>query len=693
MSDLSALSDGELTRLYRQSTESPAASDGPLRITVRPSGVADRDPATLSDAELVAAYKASQPPSQAGDVAKSFGSGLVQGAASLAGLPGDIAEYGARGIDRATQFIGRQLGIDVTPRPDRAPTYGSSDIRRGIEDRITGPLYEPKTTLGKYAGNVGEFVPGALAGPGGAVRNLINFAVVPGLASEAAGQATHGTAAEPYARAATALAAGGTAALANRSNVAGKTVASATRGVTRAQVDEAERLFVRAQDLGIPITRAEALQQVTGGSTRLGDVQRVVEGSGEMRPFLAQRADQVETAGRRTFDSIAPMHAGPSTIGSAAGRAAEETLTDVRRVINDAARPFYDAAATVRLTPQEMAQARALPGYAEAAQAIRNDPQLARYVAGLPENSVGFLNEVKKQLDQSARNATAPIGPRGAPNAQVSAGYINDAAAARRIGINASPAYEIALNVESQARRDFLDPLLQGPLGKLAERDITTQRAIDTLFPRNPLPNSADEIATTVTALSRRNPNAARSLVRAHVESTFNQATRALQGGDNQWGGAGFAAALRGNAQQAENLEAAIRALPAGDRTWQGFDRFLQILEAQGQRQRIGSQTAFNQEMQTELRRGGVVGEAVTLAAGAGLKWPTRVKDAMERWRLGSNVNELAHILTDPQGGPLFRQLALARDGRQARGLAVQIAVLGKDALKQPAEPRNNRDN
>ena len=38
--------------------------------------------------------------------------------------------------------------------------------------------------------------------------------------------------------------------------------------------------------------------------------------------------------------------------------------------------------------------------------------------------------------------------------------------------------------------------------------------------------------------------------MRAHIESVFDRSTRALQSGENQWGGGTFAAALRLNAGQ-----------------------------------------------------------------------------------------------------------------------------------------------
>jgi len=147
------------------------------------------------------AYLASAPPSMAADVAKSAGIGIVKGATGLAGLGGDVRNL----LDKGVLWAGDKLGL---PHPsdeaiaraqsrDIAPT--SAQVRGGLE-KLIGPLYEPKTTAGHYSETVGEFLPAALMGPGGLARKAVTQAVIPGLASEAAGQATEGTAAEPYAR-------------------------------------------------------------------------------------------------------------------------------------------------------------------------------------------------------------------------------------------------------------------------------------------------------------------------------------------------------------------------------------------------------------------------------------------------------------------------------------------------------------
>ncbi len=182
----------------------------PQRIDVPGMGIVEF-PDGMNDDAIAAAIKSNMgaQPSKTEDIAKSGGIGVVKGGIGLLGLPGDLAELGARGIDRATQYIGGKVGVDVEPRKDRAPDYGSADIRKSVESR-TGEFYKPKTTAGEYAQTVGEFAPGLIGtgGLGALGRRALTQVIAPGVASEAAGQATKGTAAEPYARVVAALAGG-----------------------------------------------------------------------------------------------------------------------------------------------------------------------------------------------------------------------------------------------------------------------------------------------------------------------------------------------------------------------------------------------------------------------------------------------------------------------------------------------------
>jgi hypothetical protein len=142
-------------------------------------------------------------PSTAADVAKAAGSGLVEGGFSLAGLPGDI--------DTIAHAAGTWLGNkarEIGGKGPAAPTERALPLPTSQEamDAVGFEPYQPKTTAGEYARTAASFVPASLAGPGSLATKVIGYGVVPGLASEAAGQATEGTRFEPYARAAGALA-------------------------------------------------------------------------------------------------------------------------------------------------------------------------------------------------------------------------------------------------------------------------------------------------------------------------------------------------------------------------------------------------------------------------------------------------------------------------------------------------------
>ena len=146
------------------------------------------------------------------DMAKSFGSGIVRGATSLADLPSDVVQGGLGMVERATgydipEWVERGSVAFLPGGMNRA--ISGESTTEGLTRELPSVMgYKSKTTPGKYAGTVGEFLPGAVAGPGGIARNLITQGVIPALASEGAGQLTEGSAYEPYARFLAALTSG-----------------------------------------------------------------------------------------------------------------------------------------------------------------------------------------------------------------------------------------------------------------------------------------------------------------------------------------------------------------------------------------------------------------------------------------------------------------------------------------------------
>ncbi len=68
--------------------------------------------------------------------------------------------------------------------------------------------------------------------------------------------------------------------------------------------------------------------------------------------------------------------------------------------------------------------------------------------------------------------------------------------------------------------------------------------------------------------------------------------------------------------------------------------------------------------------------EAGKIAATGGLKLPTRIKDALDRWQLGGNIDELAHLMTSPEGGRRLAQLATAKPGAATISLLNRMTTL-----------------
>lgn len=189
-----------------------------------------------------------------------------------------------------------------------------------------------------------------------------------------------------------------------------------------------------------------------------------------------------------------------------------------------------------------------------------------------------------------------------------------------------------------------------------------------------------------VIAAGPGNPAVAERLVRAHAETVFNAATRKMTGGQNEFGAAKFSAALAGNAEQAAALEAAVRALPNGGARWDGFRKFMEVAESTGQRQRIGSQTAFNKEFMDNLSKGGAIGDALPIIKSGGTALPGMIRDRYAQYQLGKNTQELAKLITDPKALPVFRALAKEATGARAQAATLRllaIAQQGKAAIER----------
>jgi hypothetical protein len=556
---------------------------------------------------------------QAKDIERAVDTGAAKAVAGALGGAADLGGLAQKGVENVLAWAQNRPYEDV--HAERAKNYvvspqtlealGSEAMQRRLTEGVgplegIGALYEPKTRAGRFAETGTNFAVSALAGPGNAARNFVGYGIVPGLASEAAGQLAEASGSSPYAQTAARVAGGLTGGLGSAAvlapTAAERAVRGAARSLTPQQMAAAEALYGDAQARGLPLSWFNAVDQATRGATNLSGVQRVVEGSGRLSDFFAPSADAARREAGAAFDTLAPVNPNPGGIGPAVGQAAERTIGDVTARINRTTRPLYQAAEQQRVGPPIH---QALTGdelYARTLQEVRNNPELNRTIANLPDDAVGVIDLVQRRLRERGENAAVP---GQATTSNLAASNFNEArqpaiAAAEMATGGPQGAYAQARETQAALRERFLAPLMNGPLGRL-QNEPTTRQAIEALFPSQPLANSSAEVFTAVDQLARRNPRAARDLVRAHLESTFNEAASNLQSGPNQFTGPRAAVALRGNPQQAQNLDAALRA-SVGDQVADGVNRLLDVFEAQGRRQRIGSQTSFNRLTGIALR-------------------------------------------------------------------------------------------
>lgn len=133
------------------------------------------------------------PGERLGELIRGGGAAVARGIADVPAIPANLAQLGAAGVEYALgmeqpSMVSRGLAA----LPDTREMLASIPVI-GPESRYVAP-----GLLGEYVSTAGEFAggAGALGGPSAMLR----YGAVPGVASEAAGQATEGTALEPYAR-------------------------------------------------------------------------------------------------------------------------------------------------------------------------------------------------------------------------------------------------------------------------------------------------------------------------------------------------------------------------------------------------------------------------------------------------------------------------------------------------------------
>jgi hypothetical protein len=303
-------------------------------------------------------------PSVVEDVAKSVAVAPVKAGIGLGGMVGDLSDLGAKGLEHATNFVSDKLGVERYQRPstpsvlNNIPT--SASLRKNVEG-VTGELYEPKTDAGKYAGAGTEFAVSALAGPGRTMSKLLMGGMA-GLGSEAAGQATEGEAAEPYARVGGGL-------------LAGLSPAAAARAITPLRAAPARQRLV-------DILEGEGVTSLTAGQRTGNKSLQYAESFLGDGPGAGQSASRVQREGQEQFTRAAMRRAGQGLDDATP----ETLLANNQRLGNE----FQTLAGRNTMTPDN----QFINDVTAAVRQYRNvpDSQQARMIQGYIDDIVPYIN-------------------------------------------------------------------------------------------------------------------------------------------------------------------------------------------------------------------------------------------------------------------------------------------------------------
>lgn len=303
---------------------------------------------------IVGSGEVDTPGERLGQLIRGAGAATARGIADVPALPANLLQLGAMGVEKLA-------GMEQPSAVSRA--LESLPETRDILSALTGgeSEYVAPGTAGQYISTIGEFAggAGAAAGP----RAMMRYGVVPGVASEAAGQATEGTAAEPFARAAAALAA--------------PVVAGAAQRAVQGVVSPSAGQITPARQQAIETLRAEGVRptagQMVGGTAAEQQLYREAL-------TAAGRAKSEKALGDFTAAVM-------KRIGSEATRATPDALEEASKRIGGV---FDDVVRDVSTVPT-----RSHTG--KMAQAIETYQQLAPKEAAAP-----IFKNVQKALTNSA---------------------------------------------------------------------------------------------------------------------------------------------------------------------------------------------------------------------------------------------------------------------------------------------------
>lgn len=432
------------------------------------------------------------------------------------------------------------------------------------------------------------------------------------------------------------------------------------RRVTPAQMSQAQQIQTTGARAGTPVTAAEALQQATGGATRMPEVQRMVESSVGGGPLMRQYLAGREAQTRQTLEGMFPATA-RAELGVEAQQAAQLAQRGAAREVSQRVEPMFAQVRGVEIpkdTFDSIVKDNAI--VKSVYNSVKNKPEWKEASKNIPENSVGFVEIMRQELGD--RMATAYR--EGASNrARLLNQAYDDLKLVADDAVGGS--YQQALTATREAREQIQRPLESTPIAQIAET-TDTARQFASLFAKNAvdLNLTPDKVKTTIQALSKQDPNLATDFVNQYLRGSLEKISPAAQ--RQATTGGRFADTVWGNETQRRNLLTAYQEA-FGANAAKGLDEMLVALKAQAQRLPVGSPTA--EKAALAQRAEGVTRKAISQPLSG-------VAMLVDQIINGRDMERFARVLTSNDGVAQLQRIATSKDKAKVGFAATEIQRL-----------------
>lgn len=446
----------------------------------------------------------------------------------------------------------------------------------------------------------------------------------------------------------------------------------------RARIDTAAAadLARKAKEKKIGLTPAE-LADSPSMKAEQKYLSNMPQSADKMGDYYQGRATQIDEAVNRELTAISPNDstelAGRDAIGAAKG-----AIKGARAARTAEARPKYEAVVNERsvLDEGQFGPVAGDPYLMERVAAVKSSK--LHGMQELPDQSLPVLDQVKKDLDDAidvARrggegNKARLLSEKRAKLLEATDTAFPDYPGARAAFAGESPA---------------VDELEQGVIGQIAKlKDTSARDAADRLMSGSRI--GPLEAGRARNAIEKESPEAWQGVKRAWLSSQWDRASKENLTDGALNAGPKFRKALMGDPQQRKVLETV---LSQGE--MKSLSDLSEVLEAAGRVKPIGSDTAWNAEMQR------LAGERATpwIAKAADTilsphDWGKNTKEALTRWNLSRQANKLVDVITSPDAAAELARLRQMSPGT-ARWAVGVTRILEEAGLFEPLRKESRR--